>query len=139
VIVLDTSVLYALLDGSDDLHGRAAEWYGECEDELATTPLVLAEVDHLAGTRAGEAAQRAFHTDVAAGAYAVEWWDGAAREITTIAGQYEGLRVGLTDASLVALAGRLRTARIATFDERHFRAVEPLTAAPAFTLLPADA
>ena len=43
------------------------------------------------------------------------------------------------DASLVALAARLGTTSIATFDERHFRAMQPLTGEPAFTLLPVDA
>ena len=42
------------------------------------------------------------------------------------------------DASLLALAARLSTTRIATLDERHFRVLEPLTREPAFTLLPAD-
>ena len=36
------------------------------------------------------------------------------------------------------LAGRLRTATVATFDERHFRAVRPLAVAGAFTLMPLD-
>ena len=47
--------------------------------------------------------------------------------------------IGLADASLLALASRLNTLRIATLDERHFRAVRPLTGEAAFVLLPADA
>jgi predicted nucleic acid-binding protein len=54
-----------------------------------------------------------------------------------VAREYRGL--GLADASLVAIAGRLGTAEIATLDERHFRALRPLTGEPAFRLLPADA
>jgi predicted nucleic acid-binding protein len=46
--------------------------------------------------------------------------------------------IGLADASLLALAARLGTTRIATLDERHFRAVPPLGGEAAFTLLPAD-
>jgi hypothetical protein len=38
---------------------------------------------------------------------------------------------------LVALADRYRTTRIVSFDERHFRAVTPLSGG-AFTILPAD-
>jgi hypothetical protein len=37
-----------------------------------------------------------------------------------------------------ALAERLDTIIIATLDERHFRAVRPLTTETAFRLLPAD-
>jgi predicted nucleic acid-binding protein len=139
LIVLDTSFLYALLDARDNLHATAAAWYDTVDEELATTPLVLAEVDHLATARAGEPALRAFRADVAAGAYAVEWWPGAAAETVSIAERFTDLGLGMTDASLVALAARLATRAIASFDERHFRAVQPLDGGPAFTLLPADA
>jgi uncharacterized protein len=44
---------------------------------------------------------------------------------------------GLADASL--LAAWLGTTCVATIDERHFRAVPPLTGEAAFVLLPADA
>jgi len=108
------------------------------DEELATTPLALAEADHLAATRGGPAAARAFRKDVAGGAYLIEWWDGAPAESVEIALRYEDLDLGLTDASLVALAARLETTRIATFDERHFRAVRPARGGH-FVLLPVDA
>ncbi len=139
MIVIDTSVVYALLDRSDQRHGDAARWYQGTDDELATTPLVVAEVDHLARTRAGRAAQAAFRRDLAAGAYMVEWWPAAHREIVDVAERYGDLGVTLADASLVVLAGRVGTTALATFDERHFRALRPLRGAIAFTLLPADA
>jgi uncharacterized protein len=47
--------------------------------------------------------------------------------------------IGLTDASLVALAAHLGTTRIVTLDHRHFRRLQPLTGEPGFVLLPADA
>jgi len=106
--------------------GEAAAWYSACQDELATTPMVLAEVDQLAAARAGRAAVRAFRHDAASGAYLVEWWDSAVREAVGIAERYRDLGPSLTDASLVALAARLDTTFIATFDERHFRAMAPI-------------
>lgn len=45
----------------------------------------------------------------------------------------------MTDASLIALAARIETTQIATFDERHFRAMTPLHGGRHFTLLPKDA
>ncbi len=107
-------------------------------EELVTTPLVLAETDHLAATRAGRSAQAAFRRDVATGAYAVEWWRTAAVESVEVADRYADLGVSLTDGSLVALAARVETHAIATFDERHFRAMRPIGRAPAFTVVPAD-
>jgi uncharacterized protein len=138
VIVLDTAVIYALLDAADERHHEALDWYNKLDDELVTTPLVLAEAAHLAATRGGARAARAFRADVAAGAYLVDWWPTAAREAAAIADQYAGLGLGLTDASLVALASRIGTVDIATFDQRHFRAVKPLGGGDAFRLLPLD-
>jgi predicted nucleic acid-binding protein len=139
VIVVDTSFVVALLDRRDGNHHRGVDWYAETDDELATTPLVLAEVDYLAAAHGGAVARDAFRRDAAAGAYAADWWPGAAAEAVAVAERYGSLGVSLTDASLVALAGRLSTARVATFDERHFRAMQPVAGAAAFTLLPADA
>jgi predicted nucleic acid-binding protein len=101
--------------------------------------LVLAEVDHLALARAGSEAAAAFRRDISAGAYGVEWWAGAAGESAAIAERYTDLGLGLTDASLVALAARLGTVVVATFDERHFRTVRPVSGEPAFRLMPTDA
>jgi len=139
LIVIDTSVIYALLDGGDANHEKAAAWYTQHHPALATTPLILAEVDHLAGALAGRPAQQAWRKDLADGVYDVHWWSSASQDIAEIAEQYGDLGVGLADASLVALAARLETVNIATFDERHFRAMRPEAGGTAFRLLPHDA
>ena len=69
----------------------------------------------------------------------VEWWASAAPEAAEIAERYADLRLGLTDASLMVLAERLGTTEVATFDERHFRTVRPVSGAATFRLLPSDA
>lgn len=140
MIVLDTSVVLALMDASDNQHERVREWMEGVPDELCTTPLVLAELDYLIPKQGGSAAARTLHEDFQAGAYTVEWWRSALRETIATARLYESIDLGLTDASLIALAAHLETQRIATLDERHFRAVRPLgDEVTAFTLLPADA
>lgn len=139
MIIVDTSVVYALLDRRDRRHQEAVDWYSGVEDELATTPLVLAEIDHLAGARAGATARAAFHRDLTSGAYRVHWWIGAEKACVEVAERYADLDVGLADASLIALAARLGTISIATFDERPFRAIRPLRGPSALQLLPADA
>src|SRR3954452_20279727 len=132
MIVVDTSVIYALLDAADGRHQATADWYEGVADELVTTPLVLAETDHLAVTRGGPLAAAAFRADLRAGAYIVDWWPTAAREAADVADQYADLALGLTDASLVVLAARVGSLAIATFDERHFRVVRPLVGGPAY-------
>jgi uncharacterized protein len=139
LIVLDTSVVLALMNTYDNRHERVREWMEAVPDELCTTPLVLAELDYLVPKQGGSAAARALHKDFEDGAYTVEWWRSALRETIETARRYESIALGLTDASLVALAAHLETTRIATLDERHFRAVRPPAgSAASFTVLPAD-
>jgi predicted nucleic acid-binding protein len=140
VIVLDTSVVLALIDASDINHERVWKWMEGVPDELCTTPLVLAELDHMVPLKGGSVAAEAVRADFSDGAYTVEWWRSALYETIEVANQYESIELGLTDASLIALAAHLETTRIATLDERHFRVVRPLDGdTERFTLLPADA
>jgi len=139
LIVLDTSFLFALLDRNEPHHEKASAWYLGAEHETGTTPLVLGEMDYLAGSRSGARVRTLFREDVERGAYLVAWWPEATGQCVRIAERYRELGVSLTDASLVALAARVGTTEIATFDERHFRAVQPLSHGTSFRLLPADA
>jgi predicted nucleic acid-binding protein len=138
LIVVDTSLIVAFMNRGDSNHPAASAWIGQIRDDLVTSPLVLAEVDHLLTTRGGPAAARAFRKDLKAGAYLVDWWPGAISTTVSVADKYADLGLGLVDASLVALADHHGTTRVATFDHRHFRTVRPLRAAAAFQLLPAD-
>jgi uncharacterized protein len=139
VIVVDTSIIVAFMNAADAHHSSVVTWIENTSEDLATTPLIVAEVDHLVGLRGGRGAQQALRTDLAAGAYIVEWWPGAITTTVAVADQYADNGLGLADASLVALAERCDTVEIATLDERHFHAVRPLRGGSAFRLLPADA
>jgi uncharacterized protein len=138
VIVVDTSIIVAFMNAGDDHHDAVAAWLDAADDDLATTPLIVAEVDHLISTRGGPAALRALRADLLAGAYLIDWWPAATATTVNVAERYADSALGLADASLVALAERLDTITIATLDERHFRVVRPLTTGTAFRLLPAD-
>jgi uncharacterized protein len=131
-IVLDTSVVVAVMDRDDGNHSRVTRWLETLDDDLVTTPLAVAEMDHFA---AAVGAGDAFWTDLERGAYVVRWWADALTESLRVTRARPGL--GMTDASLVALAERLDTNRIATFDHRHFRPLTDSGGAP-FVLLPAD-
>lgn len=58
-------------------------------------------------------------------------WDRTSELIV----RYADLDLGVTDASLIAVAERLDATRIATLDRRHFHAVRP-SHIDAFELLP---
>jgi predicted nucleic acid-binding protein len=127
------------MDRRDEDHKRVRDWIAAIEDDLSTTPPIVAELDHLASRQGGAGAARALREDLSRGAYLIEWWSTAIHEAIAVAKRYESMELGLADASLVVLAARLQTIDIATLDERHFRAVKPLSGGKAFRLLPADA
>ena len=137
MIVLDTSVAVAFMNRRDDDHERVAAWMETVGEDLFTTPLIVAEIDHLVSRFGGPDAALAFYEDLISGAYLVEWWPEAVSE--TVSAAREHRDIGLADASLVSLAARLGTTRVPTLDERHFRAARPLTGDAAFALLPTDA
>ena len=93
-------------------------------------------MDYFVGRYGGRGAAEILWENFESGAFMVRWWADALDETLVIA--RENPPIGLADASLVALAGRLRTNRIATIDHRHFRALTT-PAGPAFSLQPADA
>lgn len=99
---------------------------------------ISAEVDYLLGTRLGGHARRRFLEDLAARRFSVECL--ATADYATVRDldrRFGDLELGLADLSIIVLASRLRTTRILTFDQRHFRAVAPLEGG-SFTLLPFD-
>ena len=110
------------------------------ESGTLVVPLPVAtEVDHILGRRGGRVARLAFLDDLAAERFLVECLTAA--ELTVVAAlerQYSDLDVGLADLSLVVLADRLGTDRIATFDHRDFRVLRRLDGGT-FRLLPQDA
>jgi uncharacterized protein len=133
-IVLDTSFLVALLNERDDKHQIAAEWWVASDEDHVTTPLTLGEMDYLVTKLGGTNAAATLWDDFDTGAYGLRWWAEGLHDTIRIAKLHPFL--GLADASLVALAGILRTNRIATFDQ-HFRSVTTPDG-EAFVVLPAD-
>jgi predicted nucleic acid-binding protein len=136
-VIVDASFLVSAWFEDDDNHAQAASWYEREMLPLVTTPVVVAEIDYMLRRYGGTAADRIVIANLATGALEVDWWDDAVQTCWKIVDTRP--EIGIADASLVALAAHRRTTRIATFDERHFRSLQPLTGESGFTLLPADA
>jgi predicted nucleic acid-binding protein len=135
-LVVDTSIVLAALNRADRAHGTVRDWLLTVDEDLFTSPMAIAEIDHLVGVHGGPEARRALWNDLDSGVYTVRWWADGVADTLDVAER--GGDVGLTDASLVALASRLRTRRIATLDHHHFRTLQTRDGQP-FVLLPADA
>ena len=113
MIVTDTSAILAFMNSRDAHHEAVRAWLEAEARPLVTTPMVIAEVDHLVSARGGPQAVAALRADLAAGAYAVEWWPAAMAATVRVADRYADMDLGLTDASLVVLADRIGVVDIA--------------------------
>ena len=138
MIVCDTSGLVAAYSATDSRSRQITDLLRSEHGALVLSPFVLAELAYLIQTRAGVRDELKVLADVANGVYSLAALDrfDVADAAATVE-RYRGMKIGLTDASLVILAAKHGTTRILTLDEKHFRALRPLTS-DAFTLLPAD-
>lgn len=138
--IVDTSAILALFDESYPDHSSLARLIRERSWELIVSPFVVAEADYMLASRLGAAAADRFHRDVLDGAYRLAPWrieDHAAA--VALCRRFGSEYVGIADAANVVLAATYRTSTFFTLDQRHFRALAPLTSEAAFTLLPYDA
>jgi uncharacterized protein len=132
--LLDTGVLYALADRDDAWHARSRRFLASAKELLLVPVTVLPEVCYLLHARLGPFAERQFLLSVAAGELTVEdLVDADTKRSVEILERYPA--IGFVDASIVAMAERLKLSTIATTDRRHFGAIRPRHVA-AFDLVP---
>jgi hypothetical protein len=138
-LVIDAAPLVALADDREPRRLQILDLLRAERGQLFIPAPVTAEIDYLLGQRFGPPARRAFLEDLAARRYESPSLDAAdyaaALELDR---RYADLNLGLADLSVAVIAQKLRTRRILTFDQRHFRVVRPRQGG-VFTLLPADA
>lgn len=133
-LLLDTGIVYAYYDRSDDWHARARAVIEREERGLILPSPVIPEVDHLLGSRIGLRAQLTFYSGMIQGYYLVaDLPREAYARIAELNRQFADLHLGFVDAAIVALAETLGLSRIATTDRRHFA---PLSIALSLELLP---
>ncbi|MFW6204481.1 MAG: PIN domain-containing protein [Actinomycetota bacterium] len=142
IVIADTSGLLVALDSTHPEH-QAADQAIFSAGLLVMSPLVLAELDHIATRELGREAAISAADDI-------RHWMRRGRvvvpEVTEdqlgvaqfVRAQYGGLDLDLADAVNVALASVYDTDVILTLDGRDFRAVRPLSRHKAFRILPDD-
>lgn len=142
IVIADTSGVIA---ASDRNAPESAACRGVLQEAgtVIISPLVLAEVDHLAKARFGSLARTTIVDFVIAQASQLRFQvPETSLEILATARmvqkQYASLELDLAEAVNVALAAQYRTNAVLTLDRRDFRAMRPLTAHEWFQLLPDD-
>jgi len=136
VLVVDTGPLLATADRSDAHHRQCRELLETDAGPLVTTALVIAEACYLLDRQLGPPAEAALLASIVDGTLRVQDLGGGDwARVHELVETYADLRLGGTDASLVALAEHLGATRIATLNRRHFSVVIPRHT-DAFELLP---
>jgi hypothetical protein len=133
-VLLDTGIVYAYYDRSDDWHARARQVMEREPHGLILPSPVIPEVDHLIGHRLGARGRSFFYEGIVGGYYlVVDLPREAYARVAELDRQFGDLALGFVDAAVVALAETLGLSRIATTDQRHFG---PVAAALSLELLP---
>jgi predicted nucleic acid-binding protein len=115
-VLLDTGVIVALLDRSEQFHEACAEAIREIEGPLITCEAVIAESCYLLRNLAGAA--EAVIENVAAGIFQIPFQLSA--EVVGVKQtlrKYRDRKIDLADACLIRLADEFETADILTLDQ----------------------
>ena len=137
-IIADSGAVYGLYDRRDSSHAGLRAAVEKAREVLVIPAPTLGEIDYLLRLRLGNRALLLFLADIQEGAFVFESVTMAdLRRCAAIIEKYGDLDLGLSDASVVAVAERLGTDRILTVDQRDFRVVRSVRGRP-FRLLPAS-
>ncbi len=126
MLLVDTGVLVAATDRADPAHQACAELLANESEQLVTNGMVIAETAYLLDRELGAQVEATLYRAIVDGQLIVEpltiedW-----KRVGELVIQYADLRLGGTDASLIAFAERHRERRIATLNRRHFAVVRP--------------
>ncbi len=126
MLIVDTGPIVAYVNSRHPDHVACAELLDSRRDELVVTPYLVTEACYLVGKYVGSAAEINLVDALAAGD--LLQMDTTASDLNRMAQlmrQYEDFPLDVTDASVIAVAERLRLSEVATLDRRHFGAVAP--------------
>ncbi|MEU7888086.1 PIN domain-containing protein [Microbispora bryophytorum] len=139
MIVVDTGPLVAATISDDADHERCVGEFKRLHDarrELLIPSFVAAEVCYMISRFGGAAPETAFLHALESDVFTlVELTKPDLSRVAALVERYADFPLGAVDASVVAVAERLKITEVFTLDVRHFAAVRPAHV-PAFTLLP---
>lgn len=137
-IIVDTGPLYALADASDKHHKEVARLIAKTNEVLIVPALVLPEVSYLMNKYLSVEVEIQLLRSIAAGEAGLRL-EGVTKadlgRAADVVAQYADARVGVVDASIVAVAERLNIRKILTLDRRHFATFRP-SHCSAFEVIP---
>jgi predicted nucleic acid-binding protein len=125
-VLVDSGPLYALFDRDDRFNPAVKAWLAANRRPLITNAAVATEVTYLLGRWCGTDHQLLFLDFLQQPGWLVEDLARDLPRIRDLMDRYRDLPADFTDASLVALAERLRCKEVATTDQRDFSVYRPV-------------
>lgn len=127
MLLVDTGPLVAAADSDDEHHRVCRALLEEDPGPLVTNAMVIAEAAYLIERQLGPGADAALFDAIIDGTLRVEGLEESDWvRMAELVRSYADMRLGGTDAAVVALAERLGITTIATLNRRHFSVVRPL-------------
>ncbi|MGD8215760.1 type II toxin-antitoxin system VapC family toxin [Aestuariimicrobium sp. Y1814] len=129
MILIDTAPIVAAAFRTEEHYEVCTELFTGLHlagRRLLLPATVVAEVGYLLDRLGGPELEAGFLEGIAEGAFeVVNLTRVDFTRMAELVRQYDDMRLGTTDASLIALAERLKITEVATLDRRHFAAVRP--------------
>jgi len=125
-VILDTSALYSLINRKDINHKKIKDFFlnnGEIDYILPST--LLTEICYLIRTKLSPHLEVKFLEEINKSFYLEILKNEDILRIIEILKKYDTLNIGYVDASIVAIAERLKINKILTLDRKHFKVVVP--------------
>jgi len=125
-VILDTSIIYSLMDKDDSNHLIIKSFFQENNDFLYILPsTTIIEICYLVRTRLSPHLEIKFLEEINQNFNLAPIKDEDILRIIEILKKYNTLDIGYVDASIVAIAERLKLNKILTLDRKHFGALVP--------------
>jgi predicted nucleic acid-binding protein len=132
--VIDSGVLYALVDAADALHAECVAALEAEPDTIVVPMATLPEVSTLIASRLGASNETAFVRHLIDSDWRLE--PLANGDLARVLGMMAEHEIGFADAAVATIAERMNATRIYTLDRRHFERIRPRHI-DRFELLPA--
>ncbi len=135
-IIIDAGIIYALSDKTDSWHNKCIDFIKSFKGKLIIPSSVIPEACYLLNKFLGSLAEEKFIDSLANREITIEHFNiNDLSRCVELLKKYRDLNIGFVDASVIAIAERLKIDKILTTDRKHFSAIKPVHC-EAFTLLP---
>ncbi|WP_447977929.1 type II toxin-antitoxin system VapC family toxin [Candidatus Nitrospira bockiana] len=125
-LLVDTGPLYAMMDRDDGWHNRVLAFLNTTRSTLVVPITVLPEVCYLISTHLGAEAEIPFLESIRREELQVEFLKKEdLRRTMEVMTKYADSALGFVDATIVAVAERLKIRTVLTTDRRDFSIVRP--------------